>query len=185
MAISKRFRGAVRSLKRSVRARFLTSSTDKIFLETIDRWLKGGNEVLVLIRHPNAAGNRSFEFFSSPAALVGRLRHLERRTSVTVFKRPQLPLRGIVDDKFIESCMRAIPEGSEFLVTETVQRKAGKMSWFHNDAGVTHAELYEALDDSRGTPVAVGLHPDWLAKNPDVVTAYVPDEDGVVRPAAY
>jgi hypothetical protein len=91
----------------------LTASTDKTFLDTIERWLSSEREILVLFRYPYAAGNRSFEFFSSPAALFERLHQLQRRTSVTVFRRAQLPLRN---DEFIESCMRVIPEGSEFLV---------------------------------------------------------------------
>lgn len=61
-------------------------------------------------------------------------------------------------------------------MVETVQRTAGRMSWFHDMAGETHAELREALEDSRGSPVAVGLYPPWLNHGPDVVTAYVPDE---------
>jgi len=138
-----------------------------------------------MIRYAYAAGNRSFEFFSSPAALFERLGQLQRRTSVTAFRQAQLPVRGIVNDEFIKSCMRAIPEGSEFLLVETVQRTAGRMSWFHDMAGETHAELREALEDSRGSPVAVGMHPAWVNGGPDVVTAYVPDEDGVVRLGAY
>jgi len=162
-----------------------TASTDKTFLDTLERWLSSEREILVLFRYAYAAGDRSFEFFSSPAALFERLRQLRRRTSVTAFRQAQLPVRGIVNDEFIESCMRTIPEGSEFLVVETVQRTAGRMSWFHNMAGETHAELREALEDSRGSPVAVGLYPPWLNDGPDVVTTYVPDEDGVVRPGAY
>jgi hypothetical protein len=59
------------------------------------------------------------------------------------------------------------------------------MSWFHYDAGESHTELREALDDSLGTPVAVGPNPPWLAETGDVVSAVVPDENGVVRIGVY
>jgi len=99
--------------------------------------------------------------------------------------KPQLTLRGIVDDGFIENCVRNIPEGSEFLVVETAQRTYGRASWIHDVAGETHAELREALEDSRGNAVAVGLYPPWLKHDPDLISSYVPDEDGAVRPGAY
>ena len=163
-----------------------TASTNKTFLHTLECWLSIEPEILVLFRYAYSAGRKSFEFFSSPAPLFERLSKLQRRTSVTAFRQAQLPVRGIVNDEFIELCMRAVPEGSEFLVVETVQRTAGRMSWFHDMAGETHAELREALEASKGIPVAVGLYPRfWLDDGPDVVTAYVPDEDGVIRPGAY
>jgi hypothetical protein len=163
----------------------LAASTDKTFLGTLEDWLRGQREILVLIRYPYAGGNKSFEFFSSPAALFERLRKLRPRTSVIAFRQPQLPLRGIVDDGFIESCLRNIPEGSEFLVVEAAQRTYGLASWFHDMAGETPAELREALEDSRGKAVAVGLYPPWLKDDPDVISSYVPDEDGIVRVGSY
>ena len=42
---------------------------------------------------------------------------------------------------------------------ETAQRTCGRASWFHDTAGETHAELREALEDSRGNAVAPGLYP--------------------------
>jgi hypothetical protein len=89
------------------------------------------------------------------------------------------------NNAFIESCLFAIPEGSEFLLLETVQRTAGPESWFHFTDGQTHAALCEAIDDSRGSTVAVGPHPPLDDDSTDVISCYVPDEDGVVRPGAY
>ena len=163
----------------------IAASTDKRFLGTLEEWIRSQRELLVLIRYPYAGGNKSFEFFSSAAALHERLRQLPPRTSVIAFRQPQLPLRGIVDDGFIESCLRNIPEGSEFVVVETAQRTFGRAAWFHDMAGETHAELREALEDSRGNTVAAGLYPPWLKDDPDVISSYVPDEDGVVRLGAY
>ena len=164
----------------------LAASTDKMFLGTLEQWFVNQPEILVLIRYPYAAGGKSFEFFSSPMALFERLRELPQRACVTAFRQPQLPLRGVVDDAFIEKCTGSIPEGSEFLLVETVQRTAGRASWFHDMGGQTHAELRETLEDSMGNAVAVGLHPPWPWEDiPDAISGYVPDEDGVARPAAY
>jgi hypothetical protein len=163
----------------------LTASTDKTFLSKLEQWLLSQPEVLVLIRYANSAGSKSYEFFSSYVLLIERLRQLPPRTSVIVFKQAQLPIRGIVNDAFIEHCLLAIPDGSEFLVVETEKRTYGKASWFHNVAGETHAELCEALEESRGNPVAVGTYPDWLETDSDALSSYVPDMDGTVRCGAY
>jgi hypothetical protein len=59
------------------------------------------------------------------------------------------------------------------------------LSWFHHEAGVSHAELREALEASRGALVAVGLHPPVLEDSDDVVAAIVPDENGIVSIGVY
>jgi hypothetical protein len=40
----------------------------------------------------------------------------------------------------------------------------------------SHPELREALEESRGNAVAVGLYPPWLKDDSDVISCYVPDE---------
>ena len=162
-----------------------SSATDTNFLKTLDGWLTAESEILVLLRYSHAAGNKSFEFFVTFAALSERLHQLPPPTCVTAFKRPQLPLRGVVDDAFINECLSDIHDGAEFLVVETVPRTAGRHSWFHSEAGETHEELRESLEDSRGSPVAVGEYPPWLEDSPEVISGYVPDADGVVRIGAY
>jgi hypothetical protein len=158
------------------------SATDRKFLGALENWLRSLPEILVLIRRPRA-GEMAFEFFSSFEALSNRIRELPPRT--WIIARRQLPLRGVVDDRFIASCLDRIPDGAEFLVLETERRTAGRMSWFHSDAGETHAELREALEESRGAPVAVGPYPPCLEVSDDVVSAIVPDENGIVRADSY
>ena len=161
------------------------STTDQTFLGTLESWLRCQPEILVLIRYSHAAGSRDFEMFTSFQSLADRIRELPPLTSVIAFRQPQLPLRGVVDDEFISRCLSSIPEGSEYLVVETVRRVYGRRSWFHHDAGVSHAELRDDLEECRGTPAAAGLYPAWLEDTEDVISAVVPDEHGVVRSGIY
>ena len=163
----------------------LRSAADRQFLKTIEQWLQSQSEILVLIRYSRAGGNKSFELFTSFAVLDERLRELPPESCVIAFRTPQLPLRGVVDDEFVASCLRSMDDGSEFLVTETVRTSAGRASWFHHEAGESHKELREALEDSRGKHVAVGKYPDWLNDSPDVISAYIPDREGIVRSGVY
>jgi hypothetical protein len=161
------------------------SSTDNRFLARLDVWLRTQHEILVLIRYSHAAGSMEFVFFSSVDMLSERLRRLPPRTCVIAFRELQLPIRGIVDDSFIANCLSSIPNGSEFLVVETIHRTAGRVSWFHHGAGTSHSVLREELDSLRGHTVAAGLYPPWLEDSDDVVSAVVPDEHGVVTAGVY
>jgi hypothetical protein len=161
------------------------STGDKHFLDRVSQWLQTGAETLVMIRYSRAAGSKSFEFFTSMQALLGRLKRLPAQTEVTVFRTPQLPFRGVVDDEFISRTAEAIADGLEFLVIETNPRSAGSSTWFHHIAGESHADLRGALEQSRGRYVAVGAYPPWLENSSDVISAIVPDQSGNATPGAY
>ena len=159
--------------------------TDPTFLGTVESWLRTQTEILALIRYSHAAGNKEFELFSCFQDFSERLRQLPHLTCVTVFHQPQLPIRGVVDDAFIARCLQSIPNGSEYVVTETVRRAYGRMSWFKYRAGESHADLHAYLEQCRGVPVAVGLYPPWFQDTEDVISAVVPDEHGVARSGIY
>lgn len=163
----------------------LPSTTDKAFLKSLDDWLRGQSEIMILVRYSRAAGSKSFEFFTSFAALRARLGLLKAETSVTVFRKPQLPLRGRVDDEFIAECLSFIPEGSEFLVLENDPRMTTQQWLFHHEAGESTDELRQVLEGLRGRLVAVGEYPQWLKDSPDVISAYVPNQDGSVKAGVY
>ena len=161
------------------------STTDKRFLETLRDWLRSQREILLLIRYHAAAGAKDFEFFSSFHALAERLNRLPTRASVIVFKQRQLAFRGVVDDDFIARCTSSIPNGSEYLVVETKLRAYDEFFVSYWSAGESQSDLRQDLEHSRGEAVAVGVYPAWLEDTEDVLSAHVPDEDGVVRPGDY
>lgn len=161
------------------------STNDPQFLRTLQSWFDTQAEILLMIRYSGAAGSRGFEFFRSFRDMAHRLHELPPRTSVIAFREPQLPLRGVVDDEFITECLSRIPDGSEYLVVETTRRVYGRASWFHHGSGDSHAELSEELDNSRGIPVAAGAYSPWIKDTEDVISAVVPDADGVPRSGVY
>jgi len=161
------------------------ATTSATFLATLENWLRTGSEILVLIRYPNAAGNKDFQFFSSIDSLSDWIRRLPPRTSVIAFGQRQLPIRGVVNESFVATCLSHIPDNSEFLMLETASQVCGEGTHFHWVAGESHVELRDALGNSLGVPVAVGLYPPWLADNNEVISAIVPDADGSARAGAY
>jgi hypothetical protein len=88
------------------------------------------------------------------------------------------------DPKFLGTLERWLRSLPEILVLICYSAAAGSKD-FNWVGGETHAELREALEDSRGVPVAVGPYPPWLVDTDDVVSAIVPDENGIVRCGVY
>jgi len=164
-----------------------TSTQDPTFISTVQAWIESKKEVFALIRFHAAAGSKSFEFFQSMDAFKNRLNELHARTCITVFRDPQLPLRGCVDEEFIQTALAAIPDGAEFLVVALELTTIGRASWFHDAAGVTHDELVEELrhDYCYGKQVAVGNYPPWLDESDSVISAVVPNGDGSVTTGIY
>lgn len=161
------------------------STADKKFLKTLEDWLRGESEIMILIRYSRAAGNKSFEFFNSFATLRGRLAQLKAETSVTAFRKPQLPMRGRVDDEFIEKGLSFVPAGSEFLVLEMDPRMAVQQWLSCHEAGESSDELRRVLEGMRGRLVAVGEYPRDLKDDPDVISAYVPNQAGIAKAGVY
>jgi hypothetical protein len=91
----------------------------------------------------------------------------------------------VVDDAFIADCLATIPDGVEYVIVEAEPRVAGACSWFHQETGTSHKELRESLEEERGEVVLAGEYPPWLDDSDWIMTAYVPDSDGIVRPGAY
>ena len=159
------------------------SAADTGLLATLENWVRSRPEILVLVRYSRAAGAKDFEFFSSFPALAERIRRLPPETNIIAFREPQLPLRKVVDNPFIASCLEAIPDGTEFVVAELAPSKAGgRFRW---TAGESHDELRDALADFRGVKVAVGPYPPWLSDSDEVVSAVAPNGDGSVTTGIY
>lgn len=164
-------------------------TTDPEFLAHVESCIDRHGEVLVLFRYPYAAGSKDYNFFHKIDEFMEAIRKLRSRTWVISYGEPQLPLRGVVDETFIDQALDLIPDGREYLILcieKTVLNSPHFHSEYHDDcAGETHEELRESLERFRGRPVGVGLFPPWADENEQTKDAVVADEDGEVRSAAY
>lgn len=161
-----------------------TPTTNPEVLGKLDRWFCAQSEILARIRG-RSSGSEEFEFYSAFKSLTDRMHDSRPYTWFTVFKQPHLPLRGVVDDDFIARCLSSVPDGAEYLITETVRRVAGKRSWFHNSSGDSNKMLRDDLEESRGVFVAVGLYPPCIEEREDVIHCFTPDADGIVTAGPY
>ena len=164
------------------------STTDENFLSQVELWLEADGEVFVVVRLLNAGGSKSYEHFKSISSFTERLSQLTPATSIVVCKGVHLPLRDIVNQSYISSALNQIPDGSDWLIVRETLYTCGAASWFPDSIGDTQQELESELQDDTyfGQPVRAGIEPPWWEGDSDtIVSAYVPNADGSVTPAAY
>jgi hypothetical protein len=158
------------------------STNDVEFNKMAQNWLREQEEVLALFQYSRMAGAKDWFILKSYEELCARVEVSPPNTRVTVFRRPQLQLRGTVDDTLVEQAMAVIPDGAEYL---WVSIGAHTGWWSEHGAGESHHELREHLLEQRGAFIAVGLYPPWLGEDEDVITGYRPDPLGNVNPGSY
>ena len=148
--------------------------------------LESVGEIAALFRFHAAAGSRSYEFFETVDSFLERVNELPPQTSVLVFRTPQFPIRGTVNDELIQRAKDAIPDGTDWAVVRTSQITMGSQSWYHDFEDSSHKELENELRDDYcwGHPVAVGVEPDWHDSTV-VVSAVKPFDDGRVEHGVY
>lgn len=166
------------------------SVKDSSFLANAAKLINSEGEALLLFRYRAAAGSRDFMFINEMKLLETKLKELPAHTHVVLYGGHQLPVRGQVNDSFIQRVLGAIPNGSEYLVLcleKTIYDYRPHHYWesFKDSAGESHAELIESLEDFRGRLVAVGLWPPWPDESELSFEAYVPDESGLIVPGPY
>jgi hypothetical protein len=157
------------------------STGDLRFLEQARSWISERGEILALVQYSRAAGSKDFFILRSMESLRDKLGGWGPQACVTLFREPQLPLRGTADDAFVAEALRLIPDGAEYLCLSLEPEEDGSS---RSRAGTSRRELGEDLEEWRGRSVAVGLYPPWLDDD-GVVVAYTPDENGVVTPGVY
>jgi hypothetical protein len=166
------------------------SAKDPSFLANAEELINSEGEVLLLFRYRAAAGSRDFMFINEMKLFETKVKELPAHTYVVLYGGGQLPVRGQVDDAFIQRVLGAVPDGSEYLVLcleRTIHDYRPHHYWesFEDSAGESHAELIESLDQFRGRLVAVGLWPPWPDESEVGFEAYVPDEAGMIMPGPY
>ena len=164
------------------------STNDSTFLSNVENWLQENGEVAVLIRYSAAGGSKSFEFYHSMQEFDEKLKLLAPKTCVIVFREKQLPLRGKVDVDFVSRALQTLPDfpyKDEYLIAGLELVHAGAASWYHFAAGTSLEEFKEDLSYCEGQMVAVGIYPDWLEDNDNVISAVIPEADGTVITGIY
>lgn len=146
------------------------------FYRRVDDWIAATGEVLAVIYH-GAGNDIDKKFLTRPDELREFCREAPQYCLVIAFREPQFPLRGTVDDAFVEQALQLVPEGAEAMVLDLELKRPW---WSRNpdfkllltgNTTDSHAELRHELSDWRGRAVAVGRCPPiWDKDREDIVS---------------
>lgn len=137
-------------------------------------WLNETRELFVELYYPHSGGSGWFYLLTSPGDLTQLIQQARDGALFFLLKHKQFPLRGIVDDAFVNQARAIIADGEQYLITDLATYPK-HLSFFGD--GQTHKQLLADLHDLRGVRVGVGHEPDtnpeyWKGDmHPDRLTA--------------
>lgn len=160
----------------------LFSIKNETFLKKGVEIIRNQGEILIMVRYPYQAGNKDFFIINSEKDFLNFLNQRAVKESITIFKSFENVKEGLVDKEFISKTLIELdkPKHTDWIVLFPEDKdKAG--NWCYDE---TKEELEESLRLGEGDYVRILEDPDWL--NEELIFhAYVPDEDGKVRPGSY
>ena len=170
-----------------------TPTTDPCFLLEAEEMIKTRGEILAEFRYSRAAGSRDIALFHSFLSFQEHIATLPPPTRVEVYRRYDLPLRGVIDEAMTQAALTLLGD-TEYLIVylhprddsrraEEYDQEVGWLSSFQNNEGAE--ELEEDLRDTVGEQAAVGPYPEWGESYDNVLWAVVPNADGLIQVGIY
>lgn len=156
--------------------------------ELLSQTFKEGQFVVLLLRYAYHGGVKDYYLVRTAAEFDSAMKSTRERTSITVFFESNFKLIGTADD---ELCAKAVE------LLSSVKERYGGVDLIRIDGTAfeldephfhfceTPEEICEWFRTHHGAQILAGTMEFWRDNCPEVVTAYVPDEDGVIRPGAY
>jgi hypothetical protein len=130
---------------------------DTFVIEQVVSWLAASGEVLVELYDPRSAGGGFWYLITSLADFNDMAAKARSKARFSVFRQPQFPTRGIVDDSFIAHALDATPDGTWYAIVP-LEFYPALLGYLGN--GNSHAELKAELEECRGQFVCLGKDPD-------------------------
>lgn len=160
------------------------------FRQLVEHHLELGEPIVVQLRYAYCAGyGESFlarslgDFNAIMETARGR-----RRTAITVYFPGAFALHGHTNHELCEHAIQFLNDHDfERHCVDLVRLDAPGIDLDRNIAPhfTTPDEIREWFANNQGVAVLVGAMEFWHDNNDNILTVYVPDEDGVVRPGAY
>jgi hypothetical protein len=136
------------------------------FIARVADWIGASGEVLVILRYLRAAGSKDYAFCHTIQEFESLVDAAPIGTDIEAFRRPQLPIRGIVTESFIAEALGAIADGMEYMVVAQ-DRQSGSVLCSYGRFGDDHEDLRGDLENLEGRAVALGPCPDFNAPDGD------------------
>ncbi|MEM7296983.1 MAG: hypothetical protein AAF391_01820 [Bacteroidota bacterium] len=141
--------------------------------------LKENSDLIIFVRY---SANKDYYHIRTESEFDAFLKNRMSKECLTLFlKKFDVVARGVFTGNFIQKNKVLIAESTsvDWVLISREQDGSQLSIWISEEE-----DLNEMIEDLEGTEVLIIKDQDWF--NEDItVHAYVPDEDGIVRPEAY
>ena len=167
----------------------LLSTEDPAFRGMVEDRLNRNEPLVALLRFSHTGGGRAYFLVRSLQDFHDMLGKARRRDALSIFFSSSFPAQGIAGPDLMDKAIRfldaCIQQGEEAVFV--IRLDASQSLLVKPDIqGFNEADQIEKWFSSHaGTPVLIGLLAFWESNSDQMVTAYVPMEDGQVRRGAY
>ncbi len=137
------------------------SATDPRFSEIVKDWIQQDGEVYVMLWFIKAAGAKGHYWVNSFEQFQSILASTKVPCSVDVYRHPQFPLRGFVDNEFISYAVTAIDDGDDWFLL-VLEKHGDWWKTLTEGQDNSHESLVEALTQHAwGKYVIIGPDIHW------------------------
>ena len=155
------------------------SALDKKFINEVKKVFEVP-EVLIVSRYVYGDGNRDFIILDDMAEFDKLIKKLRNKDSVIEMKSFDKIREGTIDQRFIDRILPIYSEGATWIILGP-DNFEHTSNWAYAES---KDELNEELKNRLGNHVCIVREPEYISDSSSI-EAYVPDEDGIVRPGAY
>jgi hypothetical protein len=129
---------------------------DQHVIATVQDWLAHSHELWVELYYPHSGAGGTFYFISTTADFHDLVHQARGGAIFFILRHQQYPIRGLVDDAFIQDAVANIPDGTAYEIVDLAVYPTA-LSFY--GSGDSHHELREDLDQCRGVFVGLGKLP--------------------------
>ena len=159
------------------------------FLRIVESKLEQGEPLVVLLRYSNSGGDRCYFLLKSIDDFQDMLRETHSKDALSIFFSQSFPIQGIVSlelrDKVIKLLEKIIQDGDDALFVIRLDTSKVLLGMDDMKCFSKLSQIDEWFKSHEGVPVVVDSLAFWQDDSEKMITAYVPDADGQVRPGAY
>jgi hypothetical protein len=166
------------------------STKATVFLETVLESIDCGQLLIVLNRYAYRGGYRDFFLVKNRDDFDKILNAARSRDSISVFFEGAVQIKGVVGESLTSEILKVVkPEFDKsdeyaiFIVRSDSPKSNLEGDYIRYFTSIE--KMSDWLDTHKGVPIIVSDLPYWEKNSNKVVTAYIPDADGVVRTGAY
>jgi hypothetical protein len=164
------------------------STKNSAFTALVEEHIANGEVVVTLIRYSNCGGAKDYLLVRSKDEFAALLKKQISKTSVSVFFEGAFSLKGEANSDLLQKAtMLFAKEKEEYEGLDIICLESHAAS--DDGKNILFLQNLESIEDylhlHKGHQVLIGTMKFWIENNENVVTSYVPDDDGQVRPGAY